>query len=53
MEIDEEVKDNTKVGIIKGLFSNDEEIREKLNVVSIGEFFKGLEEEVKDYYKGE
>lgn len=51
LELDDEVKNNTKVGLIEGIFSNDEEIKSRLNSQSVKELFKSLEEKVKAYYK--
>ncbi|MGX1900609.1 type I-B CRISPR-associated protein Cas7/Cst2/DevR [Thermolongibacillus altinsuensis] len=48
--LDAYVKEKTKIGYIKGIFDNDKEIEEKLNPVSMGEFFSYLKEEVSLYY---
>ncbi|SHF12728.1 CRISPR-associated protein Cst2 [Marinitoga hydrogenitolerans DSM 16785] len=48
----EHVKENTICGIVKGKFSNESEIIEKLNAISIPELFKNLKERVKNYYEG-
>ena len=50
MNLDKEVNVNTKVGLVKGMFANSEEIEKELNAVEMGEFFNYLEEKVKDYY---
>lgn len=50
MNLDKEVKVNTRVGLVKGMFANSEEIEKELNATEIGEFFNYLEEKVKDYY---
>lgn len=47
---DAQVSENTKVGFVKGIFSNDKEIQEKLKACGIGEFFNKLSEEVTAYY---
>lgn len=51
LELDEEIKANTKVGLVKGLLLNDDEIEEKLNSIPMAEFFKALESEVLAYYQ--
>lgn len=51
INLHEEVKNQTKVGLIKGIFSNDNAIEERLNSVGISSFFKGLKEKVEEYYK--
>lgn len=45
--------EDTKVGMLKNTFKNEKEIEEvfKGKVSNIEEFFKNLEEQVKDYYK--
>jgi len=48
--LDDEVKNNTKVGYIEGIFDNSQEIKKELNTVSIDEFFKSIEEKVDEYY---
>lgn len=51
LELDEEIKSNTKVGLVRGLLANDDEIEEKLKAIPMAEFFKILESEVLAYYK--
>ena len=51
LNLDEEIKSNTKVGLVRGLLANDDEIEEKLNAIPMAEFFKVLESEVSAYYK--
>lgn len=51
INLDKEIKENTKVGLIKGLFANSEEIEKELNAIEMVDFFNKLEEEVKAYYK--
>lgn len=51
LNLHEEVKNQTKVGLIKGIFSNDNAIEEKLNSIDMSSFFKGLKEKVEEYYK--
>lgn len=45
---DEETKNNTKVGYIKGTFSNDSEISEGLNTINVNEFFDNLVKKVEE-----
>jgi len=50
------VKDNTYVGIVKGIFENEEAFKELLGeskVLSIEDFFNKIKGEVKKYYEGE
>ena len=42
VESDEDIKNNTKIGYIEGIFNNNDEIRENLNTVKVNEFFDGL-----------
>lgn len=51
LNLHEEVKSETKVGLIKGIFDNDNVIEEKLNSIEMSSFFKGLKEKVEEYYK--
>ncbi len=48
----EQVEKNTKVGVVTGIFSNDNIIKEKLSATSVGTVFQQLKEEVKQYYEG-
>lgn len=48
IDSDEETRDNTKVGYIKGTFSNDSEIVEKLNTINVNEFFDDLVKKVEE-----
>ena len=50
MELDDEIKNNTKVGLIKGILSNDDEIEDKLKVVEMQKFFEELSEKIDEYY---
>lgn len=50
LNLDNEIKDNTSVGLVEGIFKNNNEIKENLNTVSMGEFFSKLEEKVYNYY---
>ena len=44
------IEEDTNVGIVKNIFSNENEIEEKFKVTSIQEFFENLENEVDKYY---
>ena len=48
---DEEVKKNTSIGVLKGIFNNEEEIIRDLNAKTIKEVFDDLEGKVDEYYK--
>ena len=50
LSLDETIKDNTYVGLIKGIFSNDDEISNILKCSDIGQFFKELKAKVNEYY---
>lgn len=50
LNLDETIKNNTTVGLIKGIFSNSEELDEKLNAVEMSEFFKDIKSKVNSYY---
>jgi len=50
LNLDAQVKEQTKIGYIQGIFNNDVEIEKELNPVSIGEFFAQLKESVSLYY---
>lgn len=50
--LNEEIKENTKTGIVAGVFENENEIKEKLNGITVREFFEDLQRKVKDYYEG-
>lgn len=45
------IKDDTYCGLIEGKFSNDKEIKEKLNAIPMPKFFNILKEKVNDYYE--
>ncbi len=45
-------KEETVCGLVEGKFDNDNEIKEKLNALSMPEFFNELKSRVKDYYEG-
>ncbi len=44
------LEEQTHVGVVSELFSNDQEIKDVLNARSISEVFKALRQEVRDYY---
>lgn len=48
----EQVAKNTKVGVVTGIFANDNNIKEQLSAMSVGTVFQQLKEEVKQYYEG-
>lgn len=51
LELDDEIKTNTKVGLINGIFSNNDEIVKKLNAESMSKFFNDMKSEVSSYYE--
>ncbi|MGN2370734.1 type I-B CRISPR-associated protein Cas7/Cst2/DevR [Clostridium cagae] len=51
LNLNEEVKSQTNIGLIKGIFNNDNDIKEKLNSIEMGELFSKLKEKVEEYYK--
>lgn len=51
IDLDSEISENTKVGLIKGIFSNDDEIKNELKAMDMGEFFNSLKNEVSTYYQ--
>ena len=48
--LDKSIEQNTKVGLISGIFNNEKQINEKLSAIEMGEFFSQLENEVNSYY---
>jgi CRISPR-associated protein Cst2 len=48
----EAIKEDTICGLVEGKFDNDKEIKEKLNALTMPEFFSRLKSKVKDYYEG-
>lgn len=46
----EDLQTHTRVGLVSDWFENEEEIREKLPVRTVAEFFNELRKEVRDYY---
>lgn len=49
-KLDNSIKNLTKIGLIRGIFENDNKIIEELSVVGMGEFFDLIKSEVKRYY---
>jgi CRISPR-associated protein Cst2 len=45
-----DVKENTVAGVTSGIFANDDELKQKLNVKSVGSVFEHLKKEVDAYY---
>lgn len=50
LEDDDDIANNTMVGVKATSFDNVEEIKDKLNAISIGSMFKELETKVNEYY---
>lgn len=51
LKLDEEVSDNTKVGIVNGIFRNSDNIINELKAVDMAELFTLIKNDVKAYYK--
>lgn len=47
----EEIKKDTICGVVRNKFKNDNEIRERLNAVSVTKAFEKLKEKVSEYYE--
>ena len=47
-----EIRDNTFVGMVPGIFENDNEVREKLDATNINSVIESLQKKVSDYYEG-
>jgi CRISPR-associated protein Cst2 len=45
------IKNDTKIGLIEGKFDNDEQIKEELNTITMPELFSYLKDKVNDYYE--
>lgn len=45
------IKKDTFCGLIEGKFNNDKEIKDKLNAISMPEFFSNLKRKVSEYYE--
>lgn len=53
LKLDKEVEDNTRIGIIKGIFDNDDEILKLDGSGSVSDLFGYVKEQVKLYYEVE
>lgn len=51
LNLDKEVSENTNVGLIKGIFKNNDEIINELKAVDMSELFEKIKGEVDAYYK--
>lgn len=49
---DPKVKENTSVGFVDGAFNNSQEIKDKLNAVTVAKLMTDLKKKVADYYEG-
>ena len=52
MEEEPQIREHTFVGVMTGMFENEEEIRKNLEAATVGDAFGGLKREVKDCYEG-
>lgn len=50
-KLDETIKTTTNVGVVKGIFNNDNDIIEKLSAIDMGTFFNNLTSQVDKYYQ--
>ena len=50
IESDEDIKNNTSVGVVTGIFQNDAELKDTLNTKTVADVFKQLKKEVDEYY---
>lgn len=46
-----EIKNNTHIGLLNGIFDNSNEIEETLNTSTVHQVFIDLEKEIKEYYR--
>ena len=51
LDLDEDVKDNTIIGLIKGIFKNSEDIEKELNAVEMSKFFEKIKDKITSYYE--
>ncbi|EES49840.1 UNVERIFIED_ORG: type I-B CRISPR-associated protein Cas7/Cst2/DevR [Clostridium botulinum] len=51
LNLDKEIKENTNVGLINGIFSNNDEINTELNAVEMGQFFDRIKSDINAYYE--
>lgn len=49
-KLDKLIEQKTNVGLIKGIFNNDNDILTKLEAIEMGDFFENLKSEVNNYY---
>ena len=49
---DPRVKENNSVGLVDGAFNNNQEIKDKLDAVTVAKFMTDLKKKVADYYEG-
>ena len=47
----EDIKDDTRCGLIKGIFDNDNEIINELGALPMPQYFELIKKEVKEYYE--
>ena len=52
MNEETQIREHTFVGVMTGMFENEEEIRKNPEAATVGDAFAGLKKEVKDYYEG-
>lgn len=52
INMDKRIQENTNVGLIRGIFSNCEDIQKELNCTDMANFFENLKETVNNYYLG-
>ena len=52
INLSDEIRQNTIVGVLSGIFENDNEIKKELNTLDIANVFNKLKEEVDKYYRG-
>lgn len=51
LDMDKNIKEQTFIGLVNGVLENDEEIKTKLNAISMAEFFDRLENGINLYYQ--
>lgn len=51
LNLDEEVAKNTKVGVIEGIFRNNNEVVKELGATDMSKFFDAVKKDVKAYYE--
>lgn len=50
IKLDKQLSTSTNVGLIKGIFTNEDEIIKELNAIEMSDFFDNLQTEVKKFY---